>query len=65
MTTLIQFIASRKIRHNYASMDRKRDAGQTTPADITRYDDILYGKDQRLKKMAAARCIPSKGGCRS
>ena len=50
MTTLIQFIASRKIRHNYASMDRKRDAGQTTPADITRYDDILYGKDQRLKK---------------
>ena len=50
MTTLIQFIASRKIRHNYASMDRKRDAGQTTPTDITRYDDILYGKDQRLKK---------------
>ena len=50
MTTLIQFIASRKIRHNYASMDRKRDAGLTTPADITRYDDILYGNDKRLKK---------------
>lgn len=50
MTTLIQFIASRKIRHDYGTSDKKRDAGQTTPADIIRYDDILYGNDKRLKK---------------
>ena len=50
MVTLLQFIASRKIRHDYGSNDRKRDAGQTTPADITRYDDILYGDDTRFKK---------------
>ncbi len=50
MTTLVQFIASRRIRHAYGSSDRKRDAGQTTPADIIRFDDILYGNDKRLKK---------------
>lgn len=50
MTTLIQFIASRRIRHAYGSTDRKRDAGQTTPPDIIRYDDILYGNDKRFKK---------------
>lgn len=50
MATLIQFIASRKIRHDYSSFDKKRDAGQTTPADIKRYDDILYGNDTRLRK---------------
>lgn len=50
MATLLQFIASRRIRHAYGSTDRKRDAGQTTPADILRFDDILYGNDRRLKK---------------
>ncbi len=50
MTTLIQFIASRKIRHDYGSNDKRRDAGQTTPPDITRFDNILYGKDSKLQK---------------
>ena len=50
MTTLKQFIASRQIRHLFGSSDRKRDKGQTTPADIIRYDDILYGDDVKLKK---------------
>ena len=50
MTTLIQFIASRKIRHDYGSNDKRRDAGQTTPSDITRFDNILYGKDLKLRK---------------
>ena len=47
---LKQFGASRLIRFAYGKTDRKRDAGQTTPADITRYDNILYGNDRRLKK---------------
>ncbi len=50
MTTLIQFIGSRKIRHDYGSNDKRRDAGQKTPQDITRFDNILYGKDQKLQK---------------
>ncbi len=50
MTTLLQFIGSRKIRHEFGSSDKRRDAGQTTPADIMRYDDILYGDDKRLRK---------------
>lgn len=50
MATLLQFIASRRIRHAYGSSDKKRDAGQTTPADISRYDDILYGNDLQFRK---------------
>lgn len=50
MITLKQFFVSRKIRHTFGSGDKKRDAGQTTPADITRYDDILYGNDKKFKK---------------
>ncbi len=50
MITLIQFIVASKFRHDFGSSDKKRDAGQTTPADITRYDNILYGNDKRLKK---------------
>lgn len=50
MATIIQFIASRKIRHDYGSNDRRRDAGQTTPPDVTRYDNIVYGKDTRFPK---------------
>ncbi len=50
MTTLKQFFASRLIRHQYGNNDRKRDAGLSTPDDITRYNDILYGDDEKLKK---------------
>ena len=50
MITLKQFFVSRKIRHTFGSGDKKRDAGQTTPEDITRYDDILYGNDKKVKK---------------
>ena len=50
MTTLIQFLASRKIRFAYGSTDKKRDAGQTSPEDISRYDNILYGSDLKYKK---------------
>ena len=50
MSSIKIFLASRHIRMAYGRNDRRRDAGQTTPADITRYDDILYGNDMRLKK---------------
>ena len=50
MVTVRQFLASRFIRYSYGRTDHKRDAQQTTPADITRYDDILYGNDKRFKK---------------
>ena len=50
MVKLIHFIAARQIRHNFGSNDRKRDAGQTTPGDIARWDDIVYGDDWRYKK---------------
>lgn len=50
MQAIKRFFASRLIRYAYGKNDRKRDAGQTTPADITRFDNILYGDDQKLKK---------------
>ena len=50
MITLKQFFVSRQIRRSFGVNDKKRDAGQTTPENITRYDDILYGDDSRLKK---------------
>jgi len=34
---------SRKIRHDFAEGDRKRDKGLKTPDDIIRYDNISYG----------------------
>ena len=48
--TVKQFLASRYIRFSYGRTDHKRDAGQTTPADIRRYDNILYGNDSRFRK---------------
>ena len=50
MITLKQFFVSRQIRRAFGSSDKKRDAGQTTPQDIIRYDDILYGNDTKLIK---------------
>ena len=50
MQAIKRFLASRFIRYAYGKNDRKRDAGQTTPADITRFDNILYGSDQKLRK---------------
>ena len=50
MVTVRQFLASRFIRHCYGRTDHKRDAQQTTPPDITRFDNILYGDNRRFKK---------------
>lgn len=44
------FLASRLIRLSYSRTDRKRNAGFSTPDDIVRFDNILYGNDQKFKK---------------
>lgn len=36
---------SDRIRKQFGTGDEKRDAGLTTPEDVVRYDDIVYGKD--------------------
>lgn len=44
MLTLSQLITAYTIRKNFGNGDKKRDAGQTTPDDIIRFDNIVYGK---------------------
>lgn len=39
--------ASSLFRERATKSDDIRDAGLTTPDDITRYDDILYGTDAK------------------
>lgn len=36
-----------RVREMFTKGDRERDAGNTTPADIERFDDILYGTDEK------------------
>ena len=36
---------SEKIRRDFGATDRKRDEGLKTPADIVRFDNIVYGDD--------------------
>ena len=50
MITLRQRIGAWSIRHSFGSNDNKRDAGLSTPEDIIRFDNILYGSDEKLKK---------------
>ena len=40
-------ITSMLVRTVFRRGDEKRDAGLTTPADIVRYDDVVYGPDRR------------------
>ena len=54
-----------KIRKEWATNDKKRDAGLTSPEDILRYDDILYGSskteqvlDVYRPKQASGKDIP-------
>ncbi len=50
MVKLKYRIAAHQVRKSFGTGDKKRDAGQTTPQDIVRFDNILYGDDQRFKK---------------
>ena len=38
---------SDKIRKMFGEGDAERDAGLSTPSDVVRYDDIVYGKDPK------------------
>ena len=44
-------LMSRMINHMFKKGDDKRDAGLTTPADIVRYDDLVYGPDPKWNKL--------------
>ena len=50
MVKLKYKIAANAVRKQFGSGDKKRDAGQTTPEDIIRFDNILYGDDKKFKK---------------
>lgn len=44
-------ILSRRIRLGFGLSDRKRDAGLTTPEDIERFDDIVYGRSKKWQSL--------------
>ena len=44
-------ILSRRIRMGFGTSDRKRDAGLTTPEDIERFDDIVYGRSKKWQSL--------------
>ena len=50
MANLIHKCMAWKTRRDFRNGDKKRDAGLKTPADIMRFDDILYGPDKKFKK---------------
>lgn len=50
MLKIIKKAAALKTRRNFGRGDKKRDADQTTPDDVIRFDNILYGDDKKLKK---------------
>lgn len=52
---------SDSIRAAFAEGDNKRDAGLTTPQDIERYDDILYGIDRQWQILDVYRPNEAKG----
>ena len=50
MLKIVKKAAALKTRRNFGRGDKKRDADQTTPDDVIRFDNILYGDDKKLKK---------------
>ena len=49
------------IRRNFAKGDKQRDFGLATPADVVRYDDILYGKDKKWQILDVYRPKEAEG----
>lgn len=52
---------SEQIRKQFQEGDDVRDAGLTTPEDIARYDDILYGSDAKWQVLDVYRPKSAKG----
>ena len=50
MAKLIHKIMAWKTRRDFGNNDKRRDAGLKTPSDVKRFDNILYGPDQKFKK---------------
>ena len=54
-------ITSRIVCAAFKRGDDKRDAGLSTPADIVRYDDIVYGPDRRWNTLDVYRPLGAGG----
>ena len=50
MAKLIHKLVAWKTRKDFGNSDKKRDEGLSVPADIVRFDDILYGDDKKFRK---------------
>ena len=50
-----------RVREMFTKGDRERDAGNTTPADVERFDDIVYGTDEKWQVLDVYRPKGMKG----
>ena len=50
MLSIKQMVLAHKFRSNFLRGDKIRDAGLTTPQDVIRFDNILYGNNKKYKK---------------
>ena len=49
------------VRTNFAKGDDERDRGLTTPADVVRFDDIVYGQDPKWQSLDVYRPAGHEG----
>lgn len=54
-------LTSMYIRYSFGKGDRKRDAGLSTPEDVKRYDDILYGRNRKWQVLDVYRPKGAEG----
>lgn len=50
-----------KVREMFTKGDQERDAGNTTPEDVERFDDIVYGKNEKWQVLDVYRPKDVKG----
>ena len=50
MANIIQKFMACKTRWDFGRMDKRRDAGQSIPDDVMRFENILYGPDKKFQK---------------
>ncbi len=54
-------LVSSYLRYSFGRSDAARDSGLTTPEDVVRYDDILYGDDPRWQALDVYRPRAGEG----